>query len=78
VAGESEPLRWNRLFWAIALGAMAGALMYRGGLRPLQTASLIVALPLIFVIALSVWSFVRWLREDRAGEPSQDRKTDGD
>jgi BCCT family betaine/carnitine transporter len=68
VAGESEPLRWNRLFWAIALGGMAVALMYLGGLRPLQTASLIVALPLIFVIALSVWSFLRWLQEDRVGQ----------
>jgi BCCT family betaine/carnitine transporter len=68
VAGESEPLRWNRLFWAIALGGMAVALMYLGGLRPLQTASLIVALPLIFVIALSVWSFLRWLKEDGMGE----------
>jgi BCCT family betaine/carnitine transporter len=69
VAGESEPLRWNRLFWAVALGGMAVALMYLGGLRPLQTASLIVALPLIFVIALSVWSFLRWLKEDGMGEP---------
>ena len=31
VAGESEPLRWNRLFWALALGGMAVALMYLGG-----------------------------------------------
>ncbi len=68
VAGESEPLRWNRLFWALALGGMAIALMYLGGLKPLQTASLIVALPLMFVIALCVWSLLRWLKEDRAGE----------
>ena len=64
VAGESEPKRWNRLFWALTLGAMAVALMYLGGLKPLQTASLIVAVPLIFVIALCVWSFLRWLKED--------------
>jgi BCCT family betaine/carnitine transporter len=69
VAGESEPVRWNRLFWAIALGGMAVALMYLGGLKPLQTASLIVALPLVFVISLCVWSFLKWLKEDRAGEP---------
>jgi BCCT family betaine/carnitine transporter len=71
VAGESEPLRWNRLFWALALGGMAVGLMYLGGLKPLQTASLIVALPLIFVIALAVWSLLRWLREDGAA------RTDG-
>jgi BCCT family betaine/carnitine transporter len=67
VAGESEPARWNRLFWALALGGMAVALMYLGGLPPLQTASLIVAVPLIFVIALCVWSFLRWLKEDGVG-----------
>jgi len=71
VAGESEPLRWNRLFWAVALGGMAVALMYLGGLRPLQTASLIVALPLIFIISLSVWSFLKWLREDRMSERAE-------
>ena len=65
VAGESEPRRWNRLFWALALGGMAVALMYLGGLKPLQTASLIVALPLIFIIILSVWSLLRWLKEDQ-------------
>ncbi len=64
VAGESEPKRWNRLFWALALGATAVALMYLGGLEPLQTAALIVAVPLIFVITLSVWSLLRWLKED--------------
>jgi BCCT family betaine/carnitine transporter len=67
VAGESEPVRWNRLFWALALGGMAVGLMYVGGLKPLQTASLIVALPLIFVISLCVWSFLRWLKEDGLG-----------
>jgi BCCT family betaine/carnitine transporter len=68
VAGGPEPVRWNRLFWAVALGGMAVALMYLGGLKPLQTASLIVALPLLFVIALCVWSLLKWLKEDRAAE----------
>jgi BCCT family betaine/carnitine transporter len=72
VAGESEPERWNRLFWALALGGMAVALMYLGGLQPLQTASLIVALPLIFVIALSVWSFLRWIAEDEERARTED------
>lgn len=68
VAGEAEPRRWNRLFWALALGSVAIALMYLGGLKPLQTAALIVAVPLIFVIAMSVWSLLKWLREDFPGD----------
>jgi BCCT family betaine/carnitine transporter len=67
-AGEREPKRWNRLFWAIALGGMAVSLMYLGGLKPLQTASLVVAFPLMFVIGLSVWSLLRWLKEDEADQ----------
>ncbi|MEE4217778.1 MAG: BCCT family transporter [Xanthomonadales bacterium] len=68
VAGEAEPRRWNRMFWALALGTVALALMYLGGLKPLQTAAVIVAVPLVFVIALSVWSLLRWLKEDASGE----------
>jgi len=67
VAGEAEPLRWNRLFWALALGSVALGLMYLGGLGPLQTAAVIVAVPLVFVISLSVWSLLRWLEEDASG-----------
>ncbi len=74
VAGESEPQRWNRLFWALALGGTSVALMYLGGLKPLQTAALIVALPLIFVITLSVWSLLRWLKEDEAGDSQRSPK----
>ena len=75
VAGESEPLRWNRLFWAVALGGMAVALMYLGGLKPLQTASLIVALPLIFVIS-AVCVVVSQVAEGRRGmgEPTVEKK----
>jgi BCCT family betaine/carnitine transporter len=68
VAGEAEPRRWNRMFWALALGSVALTLMYLGGLKPLQTAAVIVAVPLVFVIALSVWSLLRWLEEDASGE----------
>lgn len=68
VAGEAEPRRWNRLFWALVLGTVALALMYLGGLKPLQTAAVIVAVPLIFIISLSVLSLLKWLREDASEE----------
>ena len=44
-AGEREPRRWNRLFWALALGATAVSLMYLGGLEPLKTVSIVVRVP---------------------------------
>ena len=59
-----EPARWHRLFWAIILGMVALTLMYLGGLKVLQTACVISAFPLVFIIGLSVWSLLRWLKED--------------
>ncbi len=66
-AGRREPRRRNRLFWALALGSVAVSLMYLGGLEPLKTVSIVVAFPLMLVIALSVASLLKWLKEDQAG-----------
>ena len=59
-----EPARWHRLFWAFMLAAVSLSLMYLGGLKPLQTASVVVALPLMGVLIIMIWSFKNWLEED--------------
>ena len=59
-----EPARWHRLFWAFMLAAVSLSLMYLGGLKPLQTASIVVALPLMGVLIIMIWSFKKWLEED--------------
>ena len=62
-----EPARWHRCFWAVVLSSVALSLMFVGGtesLRAVQSASLIVALPLIAVLVLMTLSFIRWLRQD--------------
>ncbi|SDO68141.1 BCCT family transporter [Desulforhopalus singaporensis] len=59
-----EPVLFNRAFWAIALGAIALVLMKLGGLGPLKTSSIVVSLPLIFLMGLSIVSLRRWLKED--------------
>ena len=63
---DQEPRPWNRIFWALALGGLALTLMKIGGLKALQTSSLIVALPLMIIIVISVFSLFRWLKEDKA------------
>ncbi len=63
---DQEPRPWNRIFWALALGGMALVLMNIGGLKALQTTSLIVALPLMIIIVISVISLFKWLKEDKA------------
>ncbi|MEB3100587.1 BCCT family transporter [Ferviditalea candida] len=59
-----EPAKWHRLFWAIALGAIAIILMYGGGLKALQKLSVITSFPLIFILGIASYSFLKWLRED--------------
>jgi BCCT family betaine/carnitine transporter len=62
--GGLEPMLFNRAFWAIALGGIALVLMKIGGLAPLKTSSLVVGVPLVFLMGISYVSLLRWLRED--------------
>jgi BCCT family betaine/carnitine transporter len=59
-----DPDRWHRVFWAMALAVLPLTLMFIGGLKTVQTATLIVSLPLIFVGMLMAVSLVRQLRDD--------------
>jgi BCCT family betaine/carnitine transporter len=64
--GEGEhPARWHRVFWAFALGTLPLSLLFVGGLRELQTASLLASLPLLFVygiLGVSIWRMLRRAR----------------
>jgi BCCT family betaine/carnitine transporter len=65
-AGE-DPDRWHRLFWAFALAVLPLTLMFVGGLRVVQTATLVVSLPLLAVGVMMAWSLNRQLAADGAG-----------
>jgi hypothetical protein len=58
-----QPARWHRLLWAVILGVVTLTLMFLGGLEAIRTVCIVAAFPLIFVIGLSVWSLLRWLKE---------------
>jgi len=62
-AGE-DPDRWHRVFWAFALAVLPLTLMFIGGLKVVQSATLIVSLPLIAVGVLMSVALVRQLRAD--------------
>ena len=61
---DHEPSICNRMFWAIALGSTGIVVMAVGGLEPLKTASLVVGVPLVFLMGLALASLVHWLKED--------------
>ncbi|NIP16850.1 MAG: BCCT family transporter, partial [Xanthomonadales bacterium] len=60
----TDPVRWHRVFWAGALAVLPLTLLFIGGLRVVQTATLVVSLPLLFVGVLMAWSLQRQLRAD--------------
>ncbi|MFC4559227.1 BCCT family transporter [Virgibacillus kekensis] len=56
---QSEPIRWNRLFWAFTLCLLPLVLMFVGDLETLQTASIVAGFPVIFIMFLLAWSFMK-------------------
>ena len=67
-AGE-DPDRWHRVFWAGALAILPITLMFVGGLKVIQSATLLVSLPLIGVGVLMAVSLAKQLGEDNVGLP---------
>ncbi|MGP9558386.1 BCCT family transporter [Psychrobacter sp. AOP7-A1-24] len=60
---NEEPAKWNRLFWAFTLFILPCTLMVLGGdLKTLQTASILTAIPFLFVILLLVLSLMKMLK----------------
>jgi len=66
---DQHPARWNRVFWALSLGLVPITLLILGGLRSLQTAAVVVSLPLIVVGVLMSVSLVKGLRAAEAAAP---------
>ena len=74
VSNDRPPARWHRLFWAFMLALLPTALLLgdsgSGRLRSLQTASLLVSLPLLLVFLVMGISLVRAIYEDERSEVS--------
>lgn len=62
-AGEN-PARWHRLFWAFVLGIIPIGLMFIGGLKVMQSATLLAGFPLAIIGFFMTRTLIRWLRED--------------
>lgn len=82
LTGEGQPPRWNRFAWAFALAIIAVGLIAAGGLKTVQTSTVIAALPLIPVLVILQVSLFRWLRKDfgkilRPANYALERRPDG-
>ncbi|WP_164667446.1 BCCT family transporter [Virgibacillus doumboii] len=72
---KAEPLRWNRLFWAFTLCLMPLILMFIGDLQTLQTASIVAGFPVLFIMLLLAWSFLKASNEDLKASKDYDPPT---
>jgi len=66
LAPGEDPDRWHRVFWAMALAVLPLTLMFVGGLKVIQTATLVVSLPLLFIGVVMAWSLSKQLAADHA------------
>ncbi len=72
LAAGDDPARWHRLFWAFALAIIPLTLLFvgrltgdaRAGLTVMQTASLVVSLPILFIGVLMSAALMKQLRAD--------------
>ncbi|ABO49111.1 choline/carnitine/betaine transporter [Desulforamulus reducens MI-1] len=59
ITENDEPSRLNRVVWALLLGSLAISLLMLGGLKPLQTASVLGGLPMMIVCIIIPISFFK-------------------
>lgn len=62
--GNLNPSNDKKLLWGIIQALLAAALLIAGGLKALQTASIVAAFPFAIVMLFICWSIVKALKED--------------
>ncbi|MED5261122.1 MAG: BCCT family transporter [Myxococcota bacterium] len=72
LGATGHPSRGHRSFWALAVAVLPIALMAVGGLKSLQTVSLVASVPLLGVGVLLALSLLRRLRDEPADSPNPD------
>ena len=65
--GADDTPRWQRVYWCLLLGLVAGLLLLAGGLGALQAATLVAALPFTVIMILLSVGLTRQMNADVAG-----------
>ncbi len=64
---NGHPARGHRVFWACLLGVLPVCLLFLGGLKMLQSASVIASVPIVVVYGMLTVSMLRTLHETSDG-----------
>ncbi|MCB5169218.1 BCCT family transporter [Streptomyces bambusae] len=69
--GSLHPPTWLVVTWGVLMAAVAAVLLVAGGLKSLQTATILVALPFVVVMLALCWALVTELRADPGAGPAR-------
>ncbi|WP_329402421.1 BCCT family transporter [Streptomyces melanogenes] len=69
--GSLHPPTWLVVLWGVLMAAVAAVLLVAGGLKSLQTATILVALPFVVVMLGLCWALLKELREDPGAGPAR-------
>lgn len=61
---EDEPSRFSRMLWAGIIGLVAVTMLMMGGLKILQSSVVIMGLPMLFILIIMIWAFLKDLQND--------------
>ena len=71
--GDMNPSSGKKILWGVIQAAMAIGLLIAGGLKPVQTISIVAAAPFIIVMFAIMVAIVKALREDPAVAPTTEQ-----
>lgn len=66
--GAANPTNRRKVIWCVIISFFAIGLLVTGGLKSVQTVSLVVAFPFLFIIAALCWSLFKSLKEEKQGK----------
>ncbi len=66
--GNLNPPAWKKVSWAIVEAVMAYVLLCSGGLKPLQTISIVAALPFLVIMVLMCFSIVKAFKKEKSNK----------
>jgi choline/glycine/proline betaine transport protein len=69
--GRNDTPLWQRVYWAIGIGVVAGILLLVGGLSALQTMTIASALPFAIVLIIAIIGLIKALRVEAFKQDSQ-------
>ena len=73
--GDDNPPQRFRIVWGLGEGLVAAVLLFAGGLKALQTASIAAALPVSVIMLLMAYGIVKSLHEDPSAVPATEART---